>query len=586
MRRAVQPHHLLLALAVGATFLAYAGTLGFDFVYDDRIHIVSSPFLQSWRFLPRYFTSHVWSYQYPHMLGNYYRPLSLLWLRLNDAAFGLLPWPWHLMCVLLHVGVTFLVYLLARRLTRDTFAAGVAPLIFGLHPAHVEAVAYVSAVPETLSALLLLSAFICFLRWRESGTEGGRGWLFTSLLLYALAMLSKETALIMPLLVFAYGWIFPSEPGDGPWLRRLGQAFRMALPYLLLTLPYLLVRDLALRGLTHPVNSLPLSTLLLTAPALVLFYFRLLLWPVGLSAFYDTSYVTQPGLMNFVLPVIVTAVVVLVLWYWSRHPLEQPSGAPSDESRAILFAAIWWALPMLLLLNLRVFPSDEIVHDRYLYLPSIGFALLVALALRHLNLGRARVFGWPSAQLVLALGLAAALGARTAHQSLYWSDELSLYSHSYQVAPRNDAAATSLAAVACERKLYPACMQLNQEVLARNPNFWRANVNLAYAYYGLGQIDLAAEYFRRSIAADPVDGNQYLYLGLCLLRLGRLDEAEAAARRALLVRPDGTEYHYVLGIILKARGKLPEALAEFQAELAQDAASERARAQIAEIKNR
>ncbi len=583
LRRAVQPQHLLLALAVGATFIAYAGTLGFDFVYDDRIHIVSSPFLHSWRFLPRYFTSHVWSYQYPHMLGNYYRPLSLLWLRLNDAAFGLDPRPWHLMCVLLHVGVTFLVYWLARRLTGDALAAGIAALIFGLHPVHVEAVAYVSAVPETLNAFLLLSAFICFLRWRESGAAGGRGWLVVSLIFYALAMLSKETSLILAPLVFAYGWIFPSESGDGRRLGRLGKALRLTLPYLLLTLPYLLVRDLALRGLTHPVNSLPFATLLLTAPGLVWIYLKLLVWPVELSAFYDASYVTQPGLTNFVLPVIAIAALALALWFWSRHPLQLPSDAPAGESRAIVFAAIWLALPMLLLLNLRVFPSDEIVHDRYLYLPSIGFALLIALALRRLNLGRAGWWGGPAGQVILALLLAAALAVGTVRQSLSWSDELSLYSHSHQAAPRNNAAATSLAAIACERKLYPACMQLNQQVLARNPGFWRANVNLAYTYYGLGQLERAAEYFRRSIAADPVDGNQYMYLGLCLLRMGRLDEAETAVRRALLVRPDGPDYHYALGIILKARGNLPGALAEFQAELAQNPASERARAQMAQI---
>ncbi len=584
MHRAVQPQHLLLALVVGATFIAYTGTLGFDFVYDDRIHIVSSPFLHSWRFLRRYFTSHVWSYQYPHMLGNYYRPLDLLWLRANHAAFGLNPWPWHLMCVLLHVGVTFLVFVLARRLTGDAFAAGIAALIFGLHPVHVEAVAYVSAVPETLNALLLLSAFICFLRWREPGAAGGRGWLIASLLFYALAMLSKETSLILAPLAFAYGWIFPSEAGDdGSRWGRLGKALRLTLPYVLLTLPYLLVRDLALRGLTHPVNSLPFSTLVLTAPGLVWIYLKLLVWPVGLSAFYDASYVTEPGMANFVLPFVAIGAIALALWFWSRHPSTQSSGAPTGETRTIVFATVWLALPMLLLLNLRVFPSDEIVHDRYLYLPSIGFALLIALAMRRLNPGRARLGSYPAGQVILALALGAALAVGTVRQSLYWSDELSLYSHSHQVAPRNDAAATSLAAIACERKLYPACMQLNQAVLARNPSFWRANVNLAYTYYGLGQLDRAAEYFRRSIAADPVDGNQYLYLGLCLLRLGRLGEAEAAARRALLVRPDGPQYHYVLGIILRARGNLPVALAEFQAELAQDPASERTRAQIAEI---
>jgi tetratricopeptide (TPR) repeat protein len=586
--RSLQPRHLLLALAAGATFIAYAGTLGFDFVYDDRTQIVYSPFVHSWRFVPRYFTSHVWSYQYPHMLGNYYRPMFLLWLRINHALFGLNPWPWHLMCVLLHVGVTALVFGLAKRLTRDDFTAGAAALIFGLHPVHVEAVAYISALPETVKALLLLAAFLCFLRWRDSGEHTGRGWLFVSLLFYALDTLSKETALVLPLLIIAYAWILPSEVNlaAASRLRRLARALRVALPYLALTLVYLVARDLALKGLSHPVNSLALLTLVLTIPSVLFFYLKLLFWPVGLSAFYDLPYVTHPGLKNFLLPAFLVAVVALILVVWSRRASGVAlAGEPGRESRAVIFASLWLAVPVVLLLNLRVFPADEVVHDRYLYLPSVGFALLVALGIRHLRVGRARWWGWPAAQVVLVVALAAGLGAATIHQSLYWSDELSLYSHAHQVAPRNNAAETSLAAVAGERKLYSACIELYQDVLSRDPNFWRANVNLAYTYYELGRLEEAAEYFRRSIASDPVDGDQYLYLGLSLLRLGHPAEAEAAVRRALLTRPGGANYHYVLGVILKTRGNLPAALAQFQAELARNPGNDHARAQIEEIRN-
>ena len=101
------------AAILAATFLAYAGTLGFGFVFDDTAGIVRNDSLRSWHYVPGYFSSHVWSFLYPHLLSNYYRPLFLLWLRLNDALFGLHPWGWHLTSVLAHLGVTCLVYCLA-----------------------------------------------------------------------------------------------------------------------------------------------------------------------------------------------------------------------------------------------------------------------------------------------------------------------------------------------------------------------------------------------------------------------------------------------------------------------------------------
>src|SRR5689334_8101384 len=79
----------LVPVAIFAvTFLAYADTLVLGFVFDDHVLIVTNDAIRSWRYFPTYFTSHIWAFHYPHLLANYYRPLFLTWLRLNDAAFG------------------------------------------------------------------------------------------------------------------------------------------------------------------------------------------------------------------------------------------------------------------------------------------------------------------------------------------------------------------------------------------------------------------------------------------------------------------------------------------------------------------
>ena len=157
----VPPHAILLVVALALTFIVYAGTLGFEFVYDDHEQVLENNYVHSWRFVGHYFTGHVWSNLYAKDPGNYYRPLFLLWLRVNHMLFGLEPWGWHLTTALAHLFATYLVYLLAVRLVRDPVTAGFAALIFGLHPVHIEAVAWVSGVTEPLLAVLLIPSFLC-----------------------------------------------------------------------------------------------------------------------------------------------------------------------------------------------------------------------------------------------------------------------------------------------------------------------------------------------------------------------------------------------------------------------------------------
>src|SRR5690349_16405814 len=121
------------ALVAGAVCLLYAGTLAFGFVYDDVFQIVDNGWLTSARYIPRYFTSHVWAFA--GISGVYWRPLFLLWLFVQRAFFGLNPAGWHAATIVMHGAATVLVFVLAKRLTGDRATATMAALIFGIHPA-------------------------------------------------------------------------------------------------------------------------------------------------------------------------------------------------------------------------------------------------------------------------------------------------------------------------------------------------------------------------------------------------------------------------------------------------------------------
>ena len=178
--------YIVPAIVVAVTFIAYMGALRYDFVYDDENQIVQNPTVQSWTFAPRYFTDHLWFFKYP--IGNYYRPIFLVWLALNHTLFGLNPVGYHLTTILAHVMATLLVFYLARRLTGDLATAALASALFGLHPAHIEAAAWISGVSEALLAISLIGSFLCYLRYRDRGEGRRKTWLVASLVLAALAV--------------------------------------------------------------------------------------------------------------------------------------------------------------------------------------------------------------------------------------------------------------------------------------------------------------------------------------------------------------------------------------------------------------
>jgi len=576
---------VLIGMVLLVTFLAYSGTLWFKFVYDDRGQILANVQVHQWRFLPRYFYEEVWNFAYPGVPGNYYRPLFLLFLLLNYKIFGPYAAGWHLVSVAAHVGVTYLVYVLVRRLAGDSRTALIAALIFGLDPVHIESVAWVSGVTDPLVALFLLPSFLCYLKGRDR-PEHRRAWLAGALMFYGLAMLSKETALILPIIILAFEWLWREPPGTAsgsrPALERARIITVRVMPFVLLTFAYLAVRWRVLQGLGHDMVLLSVSTIVFTWPQLLMFYFRHLVWPFNLSVFYDMPYVRAPGLRSFFLPLAGLLVLGLLAWLWVRR---LGKASPADQ-RLAAFAWAWVLIPFIPLLDLSVLPVGEIAHDRYLYLPSIGFSILAAMALRRIRFGKWKLFGLPASQAVAVLLLVLVFGIATPLQDQYWANDLTLYGRGVERTPNNKLARTNLANAMGEQGRYAEALDLYRQVLDRDPGFWLAVYNTGYTYYRMGRLQEAEKYFKRAIAINGVDSDEYFYLGLTWLKLGDDKNAEKAVRHALKLQPGGLAYHFALGMILQLKGDIPGALAEFKQELKNFPGETGAEQQIEAIKTR
>ena len=563
---------------VMAVFLAYAATLRFGFYFDDQVLVIHNDSIRSWRYLPGYFSTHIWAYLQPHVMQNAYRPLLLVWLRLNDALFGAHAWGWHLSLVLAHVAVTYLVYRLCLHLARDAWTAALAGLIFALHPVHVETIAQPSWADQPLSTLFILGAILAWWRGRVPGSR--HGWTAASMLLGAAALLSKESALMLPILVAGGAWIYAGDAGEPtPYQERVRCAVRDATPLVAVTLAYLPLRIWALKGFSHVASPIGWPTVFTTIPSVLMFYLRLLIWPAGLSCFYDTPYVSSATLGNYGLPCVVILVMIngLTVWWWKVR-----QRSPSD-ARAMAFAILWMVLAVVPVLDFRVLVEWEFAHDRYIYLASAGFAILVAMGLRQAASYTPAFFRQPAWGMAGVGLISVLMGAATVRQTLYWSSDLTLYRRAHEIAPHNAFASSILATCVAQRGRENEAVGLYQQALADHPAFWLANVDLAYLLYERGEYREAARHFQLSCAVDPTDAQQFLYWGMSLLHLGRPREAEKAVRTALSLSPHAEDYHLGMGMVLRQEGRLPEAKKEIEMELAAFPQNAQAQAVLKEV---
>jgi protein O-mannosyl-transferase len=553
------PNRLLptagVLLTLGVVAFLYRASLRFQFVYDDLYQIALNPHLRSWHFLPIYFTQNVWS-QLTGNTSNFYRPFFLLWLRVNFVAFGDEPAGWHLTTLLIHLLAVALVYLLARALLDGRIPALFAAMVFGVHPIHLEAVAWVSGVNESLAGALFLASLLTYLQWEKPGTRRP-WWLAGSLALYGAAMLVKETAAVLPAVLAAYHYCL-QPPGDRKPQARIRYLYREngreIAAYGAVLFLELMARTWVLRGFPHQAPG-PLRLSLLSWPWLFWRYVAMLFWPTNLSPLYDFLYVSRINDLRFILPLALIACSVAIAW--RRKWL---------EGRLATFVILWFVITLspAFVQFLLARPSES-YHDRYLYLPSVALALWLAAAFERLC---ARSKRWPQAMAWTAAVFAVILSSTATHRQIsYWESNYSLFARAYQVAPRNELAASNLAAEFVKRKQYPEALHLSEQMIELHPGSVPPLVSAAYASFLLHDYVAAEQYYERAVELDPEHGNALYMLALARIRLGKYSLALDALRRAASLSPREPLMHYALGVAFGELEQWTEARDQFLLEL-------------------
>jgi protein O-mannosyl-transferase len=538
---------------VALAIVVSLNTLWNGWVADDDTQIVRNAQIQKLSNIPLSFTTSVWSYATSDItfsVDTYYRPIFMSLFTINYALIGLTPWAWHLINLLIHAAVTLLVFVTLKELTKQRGVAAIAAALFAVHPAHAESVAWVSGITDPLMALFLLPAFWFYLRFRESGSK----YLFGVVaLFYLLALFSKETALALPLLI-AYCELFHFRE-LAPLKIRFARALLLPGLLVLPTAGYFLMRHFALSGaLFGSGQRYPFGPALMTVPLALIKYIALMILPFGHSYQHYTEFVLSPATIEFLLPLAGIAILIVLI--------------VMTRSRLLFFGAFWFIVMLApALAAIRQFDREYLLQDRYLYLPSIGFCLMVALGIDWLT----KRFGLKVGASVAAV-LVIAYGAADIRQNRVWTDGITVFQNCVDTDPDSAEAHLSLGRVYWETGRVREGEVHARKALELAPSSPSPYLLLSYFARSSGKDDTSIEYLERGISAVREDPISRFKLATMRLNLGLMQAlknpaaAEENMLRSIEIWPRATAWYYT-GQFYFDQGRYQEALSMFEQAL-------------------
>lgn len=535
-------NRLAYAILIIFTFIAYANAWPDNLVFDDRV------FADSNRFsglgpsdLLRFFTEDLWAASGEN--SSLYRPLLLLLIAGQSLLFGDWVAGYHLVNIALHVLATVLVYGFIRQLLQTCgyqrgearqFAL-LAALLFGVHPIHTEVVNSVFNGSEILVTIGVVGGLKWFFRWHHK--QPVKAWVGLNAV-FLLVLFCRESAAALPLLVVAILWLTRSDH----WWPRL----RACLPVVTMLLPlaiYLALRSQALGGDALPEPSSagtpPLADLGMElgleklAPAILLWFeaLKLLLWPHPLQIYYDPSRTS----VWLALAVQVTILAGALWAYLRKQPL---------------------LLVGLAFFYLAILPSSRIISepgvvavlsDRMIYLPSVGFFIMIAFGLRWL--AQKSSF---NAVVVATLAITMVMIPLAWSRNADWADDIRLFETDYRKLQTKDRIVGTLLAAHLREQNFSRAAEICDEnrPLIRDGHTMGAHCGSAYQQVGRYR---DAEEAYLAVTSPTVRVFADFNLGLMYWNLDRRAEAEERIALAIDAEPEPFLKLYFRAVALTQR---------------------------------
>jgi tetratricopeptide (TPR) repeat protein len=574
----------LIFLIIVACALSYWNSLSGQFVWDDNTLIVDNVYMQSFRFLPEFFTHDIWSVGMKKIVSGYYRPLLAASFMLDYSLWQKNPFGYHLGNILLHILASILVFLLTEKLAAKTRLAFFAALLFATHPLHTETVSFISGRVDSLPLIFFLLSLLLFLRYASvkklplcpvrkdisNGTKLPNGVYLLSLFCFFMSLLGKEVAIVLPLVVACIDYFFISKFKLASVVKNFS---RFYLGFIITTGVYLALRSYFVGWSFLELNARYVSNFLPETPSywrfftvlkIYFLYIRLLFFPYGLKADY---YLTTPN--SFWQPSVLLGAFLVLLFAGIAVKIRR-------RQPLLSFSIAWFFITSLPASN--IFPIGNIFAERYMYIPSVGFCMAIGFFFSWLLEQKmyTRYLNWKVSVYIIFFLLIAALGSVAFARNKVWNNEFSLWYETARATPSSLRAHINLANVYYKLNLVDKAKEEIKKVFKLAPNHHEGLALLGQIYAHSGSLDRAIKLYTMAIKERPDKLQVYNNLGIAYARQGHYKEAIEALLVALKHNPYFFGARYNLALTYANAGLIDEAVRvyeEYLAVVSKDAAA-------------
>jgi len=567
-------NRFIVAVSVAIiTFIVYLPALHNGFVnWDDGDYVFENTFIQQ-------LDVNLFKSAFTEFNASNWHPLTWLSHALDYAMWGMNPRGHHLTNNILHAIDTLLVVLLVSGLLHFVFmktgkdrrskfpeerasliAGAVAGLLFGLHPLHVESVAWVSERKDVLCALFFFLSLLAYSNYAKTADDGdkrtshfpGRGYLL-SLVSFIFGLLSKPMAVTLPLVLLILDW-YPFERIRSP--KTFTRVLIEKLPFFALSLLSSVITVLAQKAgnALTPFESLPLLTRVIVGAKSLVSYLWMTAVPVDLRPVY--LYPVNPSLfsLRYLLPILVVLGITAFCFVRAK--------------RQKVWSSVWFYYLITLLPTIGLIQvGRQSMADRYMYIPSVGLFLLAGLgaSLVYIKLSvpeKRSLF-----LTVFSVGLAGVfllLSYKTARQIQIWRSSINLWNYEIAEEPGKVAFAYNNRGLALiEGEQYDKALADFNKAIAVDGTNYRAYNNRGVTFFGTGLTDKSLEDFNKAISINPNYDKAYHNRGYAYMAKAQYDKAFEDYNKAIALNPRYINAYNDRGVAYLVKNKVDLAIADF-----------------------
>lgn len=543
-----------LPLIIFVSALLYINSLSNTFVYDDVYIVTENYLIKSLENLPKLFQK-----DYLLLSGELsYRPIVTLTYFIDYAIWQLNPLGYHLTNIILHTVNVFLFYYLIKSISKKHIVSILATLLFLSHPLLTETVNAVCYREDILASIFFLLAFIFLIKVRAPFSKKENSLLQTnarfifyyllSCACYCLALFSKEMAITLPILLVLFNLLYFRQDSTkalsiSPRSIRVARCVLFYAGYIAVTGFYLFIRFIVFKNTFKTINVSPTNVVTMTK--VVASYIKLLFIPLNLNADYCVSYSYYLSL-SFIVSSLFIASAVIIIIRFHRH------------NNQTTFFTLWFFITLFPVLG--IIPIGNIMAERYLYIPIMGFCGVTGcIPANYLSQRKGFLIVVGTILLGMQIGVI--------HRNSVWQDDTTLWSYTYKREPNSARACSNLGNTWFKNQRYEDAIHMYKRSLTFPYSYPFIHYNLAVAYEKVGQTDRAIEAYKASITRHNDNTLAYNNLGTIYHKQGLYDMAIEAYKQALTNNPYFPLSHNNLGNTYERIGDSEKALVEYREAL-------------------